>query len=522
MVEDSTTIIESRIYHKRKNNIFRLISWSVTIACFLFSCILLISTTNSISYISDIEYYHDIAGFMGLFLMLFMFITYNRLVGEKMSLFSLFIVSFYLFSMSQTILYLFGFQSETATPSIYKFIDYNDIVIGAIYTNMCSCALFMGALICTKYRISWKSKTGKATLFEEKEQHIQNKILRKAALAIAAIMLIPSLYYLINIFSIARSVGYDAILASDYAASTLTRISRYALSCFTVSLFGLIITGKEKDSLVKLSFGFLICLILYYFIIGERSIPASIVLVLIWYKSLSIKGQGLKSRKLLRMIKYIILIFFMIILFPLIQIARSGRDGLLSLEMLISAFTSYENSVIKAFLESISVLGYSATSFIYTYNFVPALTSFRFGTTYFWGATTILPNIFGIFGQTHIGAVYSGLSKWLMDMLGINWGPGFSLVAEAYINFGYMSAPFLILYGYFLAMILTPKVKSGLKGGYSSIQTVMVMALFVLCITLPRREFSGFVREAVYSVTPLYIMVKVYIHKYLLSHKKIG
>ena len=78
---------------------------------------------------------------------------------------------------------------------------------------------------------------------------------------------------------------------------------------------------------------------------------------------------------------------------------------------------------------------------------------FRYGESYLYSLTTIIPNLG--FWDAHPGAIKAHLGNWLQDVLGLDYGPGFSMAAEAYINFGWFGILFMMLLGCFYGWLFS-------------------------------------------------------------------
>ena len=132
---------------------------------------------------------------------------------------------------------------------------------------------------------------------------------------------------------------------------------------------------------------------------------------------------------------------------------------------------------------------------------VPDSYPFRFGTSYLYSFTTVIPNL-GMW-KIHPAVSKANLGIWLKDVLGLRYGPGFSFAAEAYINFGWFGIIVLFIlggfYGWFFSLVDKKQDNPAIL--------VFVFTVFVLVTMTTRNSFVGTVRAFLYVSLPLYIAI---------------
>lgn len=128
----------------------------------------------------------------------------------------------------------------------------------------------------------------------------------------------------------------------------------------------------------------------------------------------------------------------------------------------------------------------------------------KLGTSYVASVCLLIPNIAHILGAIHPAAKLSNLSKWLMEYKQLSHGPGFSIVAESYYNFGAAGAFVFIFWALFFCRVLGEPEKQNEEQSFISYSTMM------LVFSLIRGSTSDFIRFFVFEVIFLNIVVKLY------------
>ena len=87
--------------------------------------------------------------------------------------------------------------------------------------------------------------------------------------------------------------------------------------------------------------------------------------------------------------------------------------------------------------EFIGELGWTITSICWTMSLVPSSYPFRYGMSYLVSFLSWIPS--GVFGgrANNPVVIWGNLSEWLQNALHMGYGPGYTTVAESYINFGW-------------------------------------------------------------------------------------
>ena len=134
----------------------------------------------------------------------------------------------------------------------------------------------------------------------------------------------------------------------------------------------------------------------------------------------------------------------MFVLFPLVAAVRnvSGADRM-SLSHLRDAYVSIDHPMVA----SVSEMGASLVTLAYTLELVPATRPYELGAGYGYALASAFPNLFW---DLHPAIARGTPSEWLIWTVDPGTarnggGLGYSFIAEAYLNFGWVGMPFVMI-----------------------------------------------------------------------------
>jgi oligosaccharide repeat unit polymerase len=294
--------------------------------------------------------------------------------------------------------------------------------------------------------------------------------------------------------------GYAAAYSSLGGVTSWGKILDMIGYFFPFILFMLLAAYRSDKKMRTIIMAFILAITLFNFAVGNRSEPICYVMAMLW---LYRRYSETKRKKRRATVTMIIAAVVIILIIPIIGETRNS--GELSLSTVINSFTG-KDSIFATIRDTITSMGMSAFPTVKTMLIIPGQQGFRYGQSYFFAALSVIPNLFG---GTHISVTYAGLPKWLAETLHMNYGPGFSMPAEAYYNFGWFGlvvAPFI---GYFIAKLLEERRKNE-----SAMRTFILMGGFIILFTFPRREMLTVIRNTTYYLGFLYLFV-AFLHRYL-------
>lgn len=416
---------------------------------------------------------------VGLLEILFCTITWKLYTGSFFSLFLFYLLSFYIFTMGQSLLYAFNIEHSFA--NVYILVSKEAMLKSHVFTILCIAFLFEGALIAAG------KKTTKYTQIEIVE-NCESGIFGQVGVILLMISVIPMIIYLVSLLISYRAGGYAYAFSSVSNTSGLMRIITKIYPFCVPSLIMIIIGYSGFYRKAAQVFMGLIGII--YFMIGERTGAASIILALfILDSNLKERTQTDDRPNRSGQLKLVLLIVLFAVFIPVVGALRNTSN------MSISSLTEavMENGLFAGITDTIATMGFSEFPLGKTIEIVPGLKSYAYGQSYFYAILAILPNIFG---GTHISVKYAGLAQWLMDFLNMNYGPGFSYPAEAWYNFGWLGCIFMLVIGYVFSYFLY--IPKGTKVNNTTL--FLSLAFFEETITSPRRELMTVVRQVGYYV----------------------
>lgn len=323
------------------------------------------------------------------------------------------------------------------------------------------------------------------------------------------ISVIPTLIVLSDAISVVNSFGYFALYQQDVSTG-LGAIPTILTNLLIPATIFILIGSKKKKKHVRLSFSIIVLYSLIMFFLGYRS---HAVLPLIAYFWVWHRIINKIPKSILLSVSFIILF----IVFPLISMTRNLSGAYrLNFDFLFAAFFSIDNPMVKILYE----MGLSMMTVAHTIDLVPATKSFEMGSSYFYSLLTIIPNIFG---GLHPAAVHGSPSGWITFAVApkfgeIGGGLGFSYLAEAYLNFGWIGGfIFLTCFGYIVGKLAVYTFK------IESLSTFALVASFLsFFLKYSRADMFSVVRPLLwYSFMPFiaiyfYVLIKNYYYHFLI------
>lgn len=307
------------------------------------------------------------------------------------------------------------------------------------------------------------------------------------------ISLLPAIVTLQKTISIVISSGYTSLYASEnFFSATSVNAAPDILAAFLVpaSLF-LVAGSKEKPKGRLISATIILLYAITRFFLGQRNQAAMALIAFAWI-----------WHQLIRPLPQTLLLgtgsLMVFVVFPLIGAAREAvGNERLSINSLLETFSSINNPGIAA----ISEMGGSVLTVFYTLQLVPNDRDFQMGADYLYALFTLVPNVFG---KLHPSVARGLPSNWLTEQVSPYFAAsggsyGFSFIAEAYLNFGWVGAPIaLALIGFMFAKFTLWAIRSNDPAKMASVASFLSFFLFYA-----RAESSIIVRSLVwYSLLP--------------------
>ena len=418
---------------------------------------------------------------------------------------TLFVIMYFIYLQGQVLLNVFNLTTNGLLSGKFS----NSELIGGILDVHLFMAMFLfGVSTSHTYFQRPQEESG---FFRISQLYDKNMI--TVGMIIIACSLPFELY--VNLQKVFFSLTYG--YASLYQESALNSISSsakilsyfFAPGCYYVFFASERKSWSERISLLLLAFHSITELA-----IGYRA-SAMIPIILILY-GLTLKSRYVNSAFLSRKTKKIIIrasiIAFLVVIFVFPVVRQSRNSGGL-IGITASDYFSIDNY--RELFTTVNDMGKSLQTIIYTKQIVPVKEGFRYGISYLMNLTTVIPNLFW---ARHPAEVYGSLGKWLTKIVDYSFWQfggalGFSCVAEAYVNFGYIG---IVAMGFLLGRVLqTVENKIEASGRAINYASYAIVATYLLSYS--RGEFSDLVRGIFW-----YMLIPRIFYKVVTNQKEKG
>lgn len=411
--------------------------------------------------------------------------------GQKLiSPYIVFLMVMYIFHVGQSLMYPFnvitnrdlvGFMGITAS-GVFK----------AQLISFSFLAFFqIGSLLCNIH--SYK----KAINSSYPKQIIR---LKRIGWFLAIVSFYPYYSELIHNAILSMTFGYGALYEGE-AKIGFANFGSILADYYIPAIICLYIVYKNNNKARLLIVGILLFSCGVILVTGGRTEAVIILLLLLILHNYLIKSFTRKQLIAIGSFGVIVLILLASIAQMRSNTSRSFND----------TFDISENTSNNGAVEAIGEMGGSMFCLIWTDEIVPQTEEYRFGSSYAYAFTSIIPNLG--FWDIHPAKKHANLADWLTDKKGLSFGTGYSMIAEAYINFGYFGALLMILMGYLITNVFGRLKSYTITRNVAS--TAFVLVLFWFSLKIPRNSFIGIVRAIFYFALPIFW----YTRGYILKHK---
>lgn len=384
-----------------------------------------------------------ILSWAGIIVYLYILITWRKLTHSWFSPYTIFVSFLFLFNYGQCFMWAFGIHNhnEIGQTIMYQFFgvasDY-DIIRAQLLTLVSILMFHFGAVL------SYISRMHKNIKSKKKEDRSSLNAIYISCFILSIIVIPVTLNNAFTDFQIAKQHGYIALYYSEFARTSAT-ISGLLSIMFFPCLIGLLIGSKYNKKIMYFVYTVFAIYMIFYLLSGDRGEWVYKLIILIWLSHVCYKKINIK--------KILIYIIFGMVGVHVLDFIVTFRDvGLSNIDFIkaLKSF-SFENSpIISAVFEMGGSMQPTIVLQKYGWDVWP------YGNTYILAMLGMVTNNLIYF----FDIPFELLSSWFsQSYLGISWGAGFSIIAEALINGGLFFAPFiLIIQGYLLStLIYIPK-----------------------------------------------------------------
>lgn len=391
--------------------------------------IVLYESVDQIS-LEMIAVFKTILCWFGILFLSFIVLSWKRNTGKLLTMYTLFMVFFFLFNFGQCFLWAFGqhYENEIGSVNLYRVVwvpsDY-DIVKTQLIVLVSAIMIHSGAMLSHKAPIM--SPIYNANYL--KKANFERILLFKFCSVLCPFAAFSEYYYQITNFINARIYGYTGLYYNSEVQS-VNVIFQILARLFFPSIIGLLIGSKyEKKYIRLLAYTLFGIDILLSMMVGDRGgwLYALILLLIchtVFYRKLRIRD--------------VILIgisgyFGMVVLIAIRNIRNSG--------VTISGFIeSLSGALLDPISSSLTEMG--GTMGVTTVFVMNGWDIFPYGNSFLYGLL-IAPTKRII---SFLNLNYESISGWFsQSYLGISNGAGFSIVAEVLANYGPYLLPIIMI-----------------------------------------------------------------------------
>lgn len=454
----------------------------------LLLAICIVALNNLLTY-SD--YGMKLMGVMGIIQLLYSVYSWSKITGAAITPYVIFLVSAYTFTFGQSM--LFVFEKVTPERDLTNMFSSASIMPAQFLTLIFLNFFHIGGILSCKNNAIREYPYGGISQFEERNMKKQIYGIRKVGTLFLIISFIPYIIERFTLFYIVLSTGYSGIYMQEVKVGVyniLSILSQYfipgVLCCLLV---------EQTKTRRRLFISLLVFEACFWLFTGGRSNGVIIASILLMYFHICVKPIKFKQAVVVGIAG-----FFFVSLLGVIAETRSDSNANIS----EAISKSMNNS--NAFYSAISEMGGSMYPMIATMEIVPDRYDYRYGSSYFYSMTSIIPNLG--FWDLHPAMKYGNLNDWLQDIMKLNYGPGYSIVAESYINFGNLGFLMMLLLGYVFGLIFNIDIRDKRN-------PILIVLAFVFCfliIKTVRNSFLATVRSIFYYIIPIYLIVVYMCH----------
>ena len=428
---------------------------------------------------------------LALFLYIISVIIFIKLDKSIFSAWIIFITLAYMYWFGQSFLYLFNMLPKLSEITTY----YTDSLCRAlIYQTMGFGLMNLGAIF-------YNTKVGIKYITCFKYIEFKDNILRGSINKVASIMFIISApVMLISLFKkvmISLTGGYLALY--DGSISSISALEDMLAMFFVPSLFLLLAANKGNNIRRRIIISIFGIYIVGFLMTGGRSVAMGLGLCLMLFYHKQIKPYKGK-----RVIWIIIIGVILIFLIPIVGEMRGLNNRSFSDFIGIIESTIKEKNVLVSTLNS---MGFSLFPMVKTMELIPNIQGFSYGIELGAAILAILPSIL-TFGYSF--ATIAALPDWLRAKLSMDYGPGYSLIAESYYNFGWLGVIMMFFSGIIIQRYFINRKKEEQRIIYDA---QICILLYFLSLVI-RNSFALFFRNIFFGIfIPILAINIIYINK---------
>ena len=425
-------------------------------------------------------------------------LIWRWMTGELFSPYFVFFLVLFIFSCGQSIGWATGL--DIGDKDLWNRVDHglnhSLLTTGLSYSMLAISFFHMGAIFATTNLPNFHNPTKWDT----------NTVLT-AFESIGRVMLVICIPAFIaktaqDVFAVA-SGGYSSYYVVNSSRSALMSLVSILSDYYQPCMLILLISNRENARRRHIIVGAMMIDVVFSLYIGGRSGAVMTLLGILLAYHYFVRPFTLKETIIGAVGGYIGIAF----LNGLATIRGTAGRGISDFISVIG--TSFGN-VIGSF---IGELGWTLTSICWTME----LTSvgqypLRYGMSYIASVVAWVPSV--VFGgrSNHPAVIWANLSDWLQQSLHMSYGPGYTMVAESYLNFAWFGVIAMTIEGFCIAKLIA-KVRRDNANEDILGATIQVMIIMTIMKSLVRSSLSVAIRSAVFTLIPMYLLIRITLNK---------
>lgn len=471
----------------------------VTVITIIVTSIYLVEFPNdSGMFINNIDGTIYILSLLGWVCLFFCIITWKKLTGCFISMYSIYLLFIVLFTYGQCLMWALGIHlpDEIGKSYLYTFNIPNKISI--LKTQMLTLASIM-AFHCGSvmfFNKGEKRKVSTINVTKRKRLCLYNICI------LTSIISTPLMFYsIIRNIIISRVYGYGAALYNTDVVAAQNNLILLLRLMYFPSIVGLLIGSKYEKRIMYICYINFFVFTLLGLLAGDRGEWLFPLFILVW-----MHNKYLKKIDFTRLLKYA----FVGLVLVIISVAiRDSRSNGITAKGVIDAIIGETNPIVSAVFE----LGGSMR---------PTLIILENGWGQYPFGNSYILALLGMVTERIIMMFipdYLSLSAWFShSYLGIRYGAGFSIVAEALMNYG----PYVALISIYLLGALCSKLFFSIENidiNHYPIYVFFAIGTAYSLLQIIRNTLLVGLKMWIFSTV---IMIVIYHVYYLISNRRKG
>lgn len=406
--------------------------------------------------------------------------SWHKLSGSYFDAYILFIVACYCFNLGQPIMEVFG-----VVPSMRSLIQHYDWPMalyceGTLVSLAFIMAFHFGAVLSVRQPLAAREEAG------NDDYLLRLKAIRRVAMPLAIVSCPFYMYNLVVQMVVSVTMGYKAIYNDSIGTSTLFKIiGDFYIPCIICLFF---VSQATKKNTLPVMLVTLATIVIPPLVIGGRS-NAIIILAVLYVAYSFFHKLSLKRLAIVGAGCYVMMVVFA---------AIAGNRNTANRNL--SSLTQQKSEVTNPMFFTLAEMGGSEQPLMHCLRILPRNVDYKCGESYLYSLTTVIPNMG--FWDVHPATLKANLGNWLQKYLSLGYGPGFSIVAEAYYNFGFYGFIMMMFLGFCFSRLYG--LVSRIMMSRNPMAFIIGLVFLFFTIKLVRNSFEFAVRAIVYYCIPMY------------------